>query len=102
MRKLASFPLLLALIGGSSHAQEATIKGTSDCLAREVKAVAPKHMDLDTAAATVLANCDYPRVIEKMLAGLPVPRDFVEKEGRRRYVEVLQRVRELIAKLRAQ
>lgn len=100
MRKLASFPLLLALIGGSLHAQEATIKGTSDCLAREVKAVAPKHMDLDTA--TVLANCDYPRVIEKMLAGLPVPRDFVEKEGRRRYAEVLLRVRGLIAKLRAQ
>jgi hypothetical protein len=86
------------------QAEQAAVRAsTTDCLARETRAVAPQPIDLETAALAVLARCDYPGVIERPLAAqYPGYRDVVREEVRKSYADRLEIERREIAMLRAQ
>jgi hypothetical protein len=81
--------------------REAANSATSECMARESVAVAPKPVDLDTAARGVLAACDFPGVVERPLASqYPGYRDYIHNEVQKRYADMLDTVRGQIAVLR--
>jgi hypothetical protein len=103
----ASFACLLAFALGACTSQaemdrrDAASSATSECMAREAVAVAPKPVDLDTAARAVLAACDFPGVVERpLIASYPGHRDFIHNEVQKRYADMLETVRGQIAVLR--
>jgi len=81
--------------------RDAANSATSECMVRESAAVAPKPIDLDTAARAVLAACDFPGVIERPLAAqYPGYRDYIHDVVQKRYADMLDTVRGQIAVLR--
>jgi hypothetical protein len=98
---------LLTIVLGACTSQaekaqrDAASTATSECMARETKAIAPKPVDLETAARAVLASCDFPGVIERpLMADYPGHRDFIHSEVQKKYAEMLDTVRGQIAVLR--
>ncbi len=73
----------------------------NDCLVREEIAVAPKSVDLDTAARAVLTRCDFLGFIEQpLIAEHPGMRDVIDEEGQKLYAKMLDQVRGEIAIIR--
>lgn len=105
MRALLTCLFVFALSNCTSQAErdrrEAASSATSECMVRETAAVAPKPVDLDTAARAVLAACDFPGVIERPLAAqYPGHRDYIHDVVQKRYADMLETVRGQIAVLR--
>ena len=103
----ATLACLLAFALGACTSQterdrrDAASSASSECMARESAVIAPKPVDLDTAARAVLAACDFPGVIERpLIAAYPGHRDFIHNEVQKRYAEMLDTVRGQIAVLR--
>src|SRR6201996_4935120 len=105
MRTIFACALALALCACASPdargQRDAASTATSECMARESVAVAPKPVDLETAARAVLAACDFPGVVERpLIASYPGYRDYIHDQVQKRYADMLETVRGQIAVLR--
>jgi hypothetical protein len=82
-----------------THAQS---NSAVSCIFREAATIAPKNVDLDTAAYAVLAKCSFEINFNKrkLLSRYPGYRDYIESKFRGQDAENLDRARQAIALLR--
>ncbi len=100
---IAILPIFLADCASQRSAEDvAAANANADCLRREVQAVAPQPVDLETATLAVMARCDFPGVIERpLIAKYPGYRDCIHEAARKRYAEIMDATRQDIALARA-
>lgn len=103
---IAVLPILLVLLAGCASQRSAedvaAANANANCLRREVQAVAPQPVDLETATLAVMARCDFPGVIERpLIAKYPGYRDYIHEAARKRYAEIMDATRQDIALARA-
>lgn len=73
------------------------------CLAREIRAVAPQSIDVETATVAVMTRCHWGEALEKRLAAeWPGFRDYIHDQTTKKRREEAEHIRDEIVVVRTE